>query len=166
MAGSAWKEAEPHSGGDTISAKLVFTYGLLISEVRLRVCVSGVNHLLRQCPQASLLGKKVNSQGLCLSPGTPVALTVLSAEEPEQLLQLFLLQAQWKGDIPCCVLVHVCAGQGGREVPVLCLSCGGEREMQWSLTAALQTRTDLPLCSQGCPAHLSKQAERSPECTA
>lgn len=95
-----------------------------------------------------------------------MGLTVFSAEEPEQLLQLFQFQAQWKGSTACCVLVHVCAGQGGREVLVLCLSCGGKRKMQWSLTAALQTGSDLPLRSQGCPARLSKQAERSPERTA
>lgn len=57
-------------------------------------------------------------------------LTVFSAEEPEQLLQLFQFQAQWKGNVACCVLIHVCAGQGGWVVLVLCLSCGGKTKTQ------------------------------------
>lgn len=58
-----------------------------------------------------------------------MGLTVFSAEKPEQLLQLFWIYTQRKGHIACCVVIHVCAGKGCREVPVLlCLSCGGEEQ--------------------------------------
>lgn len=58
-----------------------------------------------------------------------MGLTVFSAEEPEQLLQLFLTYTQRKGHVACCVAIHVCAGKGCREVPVpLCLGCGRKEQ--------------------------------------
>lgn len=58
-----------------------------------------------------------------------MGLTVFSAEEPKQLLQLFLSYTQRKGRVACCVVVHACAGKGCREVPVLlCLSCRGKEQ--------------------------------------
>lgn len=58
-----------------------------------------------------------------------MGLTVFCAEEPEQLLQLFLIDAQHKGHIARCVVIHMCAGKSSKEVPVvLCLGCGGKQQ--------------------------------------
>lgn len=41
-----------------------------------------------------------------------MGLTVFSAEEPQQLLQLFWLHTQHKDIIVCRVVIHVCASKG------------------------------------------------------
>ena len=58
-----------------------------------------------------------------------MALTVFSAEKPEQLLQLFLIYTQREGRVACSVVIPVRAGKGCEEVPVLLgLGCGGKEQ--------------------------------------
>lgn len=107
------------------SFMLIFTHHLLLLEVRPQG---------NSPPQVIPSGTSANSQGLHISisslkPGMSMGLTVFCAEEPEQLLQLFLIDAQHKGRVAHRVVVCICAGKGGKEVPVvLCLGCGGKEQ--------------------------------------
>ena len=74
-----------------------------------------------------------------------MGLTVFSAKEPEQVLQLFLTYTQRKGRVACCVIIHVGTGKGCREVPVLlCLGCGG-KEQRDAMVAHFRLEMAFPL---------------------
>lgn len=114
------KRLNPSLGGDPVSAKpcaCPHPWPASSGETE-HLCIRG-----KSPPRVIPSGRKVNSQGLCipalaLSPGTSTGLTIFSAEEPEQLLQLFLIYTQGKRCASCCGLIHVCAGEGSREAHV------------------------------------------------